>query len=249
MRFLITVSYDGTNYNGYQSQPGKRTIQEQIENALTKINAGKKTTFTSSGRTDKGVHAKMQCGHADLDININEYKLKRAMNSNLPEDIHVIKTEQVASSFHARYFVEEKTYEYYINLGEYNPLERNYVFQYNYKLNIEKMQSGIKYLIGEHDFRSFVTENKEKENCVRTITSATIEKISPEKIKITFTGNGFLRYQIRNMVGILIKIGEEKESPEFVENFLNKKDRSIGGKTAPPEGLYLANIKYKKKKA
>lgn len=245
MRYLITLSYDGTNYKGYQTQPGLVTIQEQIEKALTKINNGKKTSFTSSGRTDKGVHAKMQCGHADLDINITEYKLKRAMNSNLPEDIHVIKTEQVNDNFHARYNVVEKTYEYYINTGEYNPIERNYVFQYNYNLNVEKMQEAMKYLLGEHDFRSFVTENKEKENCIRIISTATVEKINKDIIKFTFTGNGFLRYQIRNMVGILIRVGEEKESPEFVETFLEKKDRSKGGKTAPPEGLYLTNIKYK----
>ena len=245
MRYLITLSYDGTNYKGYQTQPGLVTIQEQIEKALTKINDSKKTTFTSSGRTDKGVHAKMQCGHADLDINITEYKLKRAMNSNLPEDIHVIKAEKVADDFHARYNVLEKTYEYYMNIGEYNPIERNYVFQYNYKLNVEKMQEGIKYLLGEHDFRAFVTENKKKENCIRTISKATIEKINDNIIKFTFTGNGFLRYQIRNMVGILIRVGEEKESPEYVEYFLNKKDRSKGGKTAPAEGLYLTNIRYK----
>ena len=247
MRYLITLSYDGTNYKGYQTQPGLVTIQEQIEKALTKINDGKKTTFTSSGRTDKGVHAKMQCGHADLDINITEYKLKRAMNSNLPEDIHVIKTEKVVDDFHARYNVLEKTYEYYMNIGEYNPIERNYVFQYNYKLNVEKMQEGIKYLLGEHDFRAFVTENKEKENCIRTISKATVERINDNIIKFTFTGNGFLRYQIRNMVGILIRIGEEKESPEFVKIFLERKDRSKGGKTAPAEGLYLTNIKYKDK--
>ena len=247
MRYLITVSYDGTNYKGYQTQPGLLTIQEQIENALTKINNGKKTSFTSSGRTDRGVHAKMQCGHADIDVNITEYKLKRAMNSNLPDDIHVIKTEKVNSDFHARYNVIEKTYEYYINIGEYNPIERNYVFQYNYPLNVEKMQEAIKYLIGEHDFRSFVTENKEKENCIRTISTATVEKTNQDIIKFTFTGNGFLRYQIRNMVGILIRIGEEKESPEFVKIFLERKDRSKGGKTAPAEGLYLTNIKYKDK--
>ena len=247
MRYLITVSYDGTNYKGYQTQPGLLTIQEQIENALTKINNGKKTSFTSSGRTDRGVHAKMQCGHADIDVNITEYKLKRAMNSNLPDDIHVIKTEKVNSDFHARYNVIEKTYEYYINIGEYNPIERNYVFQYNYPLNVEKMQEALKYLIGEHDFRSFVTENREKENCIRTISTATVEKTNQDIIKFTFTGNGFLRYQIRNMVGILIRIGEEKESPEFVKIFLERKDRSKGGKTAPAEGLYLTNIKYKDK--
>lgn len=246
MRFLITLSYDGTNYKGYQRQKGMNTIQEQLENALTKINNGKKTTFTSSGRTDKGVHAKMQCGHVDLDVSITEYKLKRAMNSNLPKDIHVIKTEIVPNNFHARYNVIEKTYEYYINTGEYNPLERNYVFQYNYHLNIEKMQEGIRYLLGEHDFRSFVTESKDKENCIRIISEATVEETTQNIIKFKFTGNGFLRYQIRNMVGILIKVGEEKESPEYVEKFLNKKNREKGGKTAPAEGLYLTNIKYNK---
>ncbi len=244
MRFLITLSYDGTNYKGYQTQPGLDTIQEKIENALTIINNNKKTTFTSSGRTDKGVHALMQCGHADLDVNITEYKLKRAMNSNLPEDIHVIRTKVVDDDFHARYNVIEKTYNYYINMGEYNPLERNYVFQYNYKLNVDNMKQGIKYLVGKHDFRSFVTENKDKENCVRTITEAKIEE-KDNIIKITFTGDGFLRYQIRNMVGILIKVGEEKEKPEYVKEFLNQRNRSIGGKTAPAEGLYLTNIKYK----
>lgn len=244
MRFLITLSYDGTNYKGYQTQPGLDTIQEKIENALTIINNGKKTSFTSSGRTDKGVHAIMQCGHADLDVNITEYKLKRAMNSNLPDDIHVIKTQIVSNDFHARYNVVEKTYTYYINTGEYDPIKRNYVFQYNYKLNVAVMKKGIKYLIGKHDFRSFVTENKEKENCVRTITKADIEK-NGDIIKITFTGDGFLRYQVRNMIGILIKVGEEKESPEYVNDFLNKKDRAIGGKTAPANGLYLTNIKYR----
>ena len=248
MRYLITLSYDGTNYKGYQTQPGLLTIQEQIENALTKINDGKKTLFISSGRTDRGVHAKMQCGHADIDVNITEYKLKRAMNSNLPNDIHVIKTEKVNNDFHARYNVIEKTYEYYINIGEYNPIERNYVFQYNYPLNIEKMQEGIKYLIGKHDFRSFVTENKEKVNCVRTISTATVEKTNQHIIKFTFTGDGFLRYQIRNMIGILIRIGEEKETPDYIREFLERKDRSKGGKTAPAEGLYLTNIKYKDKK-
>ena len=95
MRYLIKFSYDGTNYSGFQKQKGLNTIEEKVEEALTKINNGKKTTITATGRTDKGVHALCQYGHADIDVNINEKKLKRAMNSNLPEDIHVIETEEV----------------------------------------------------------------------------------------------------------------------------------------------------------
>ena len=243
MRFLIKFSYDGTAYCGYQSQPGLDTIQDRLEEALKIINNDKKTTITSTGRTDKGVHALCQYGHTDIDVNITEHKLKRAMNSNLPDDIHVIETKIVDDNFHARYNVKSKEYKYYINLGEYNPIERNYVFQYNYKLNIDAMKDAIKVFIGTHDFRAFVTDNKEKENCIRTITSATIEEDN-NKLIITFKGDGFLRYQIRNMVGILIRVGENKISTKDVETILESKDRTTSGKTAPAVGLYLVNIDY-----
>ena len=243
MRYLIKFSYDGTNYSGFQKQKGLNTIEEKLEEALTKINNGKKTTITATGRTDKGVHALCQYGHADIDVNINEKKLKRAMNSNLPEDIHVIETEEVDNNFHARYNVKEKEYKYYINIGEYNPIERNYVYQYNYNLNIDNMKKAIRFFEGEHDFRSFVTENKEKENCVRTITYTNIE-LKDNKIIITFRGNGFLRYQVRNMVGLLIKIGENKISPDSVDKIIESKDRTKASKTAPSEGLYLTKVIY-----
>ena len=243
MRFLIKFSYDGSNYNGFQYQKGLPSIQECLETALTKVNNNIKTNIVATGRTDKGVHALCQYAHANINVNITEDKLKRALNSNLPDDIHVINTKIVADTFHARYDVKYKEYRYYINLGEYNPLERNYVFQYNYELNIEAMKEAIKYFIGTHDFRAFVTENKEKENCVRTITSASIEK-QDNKIEIVFKGTGFLRYQVRNMVGILIRVGENKISPETVEKILESKDRRQSGKTAPAVGLYLTSVEY-----
>lgn len=243
MRFLIKFSYDGTNYSGFQTQPGLNTIQEKLEAALAIINNGKKTNVVATGRTDKGVHALCQYAHADIDVDITEYKLKRAMNSNLPDDIHVIETHIVPDDFHARYFVKSKEYKYYINLGEYNPLERNYVFQYNYTLNVDKMKEAIQVFLGTHDFRAFVTESKEKENCVRTINYVNVEQEN-DKLIITFRGDGFLRYQVRNMVGILIRVGENKISTEDVERILMSKDRTTTGKTAPPEGLYLTNVSY-----
>ena len=243
MRFLIKFSYDGTAYSGFQTQPNLNTIQERLESALQIINNGKKTNIVATGRTDKGVHALCQYAHADIDVDITEYKLKRAMNSNLPDDIHVIETKIVSNDFHARYNVKSKEYKYYINLGEYNPLERNYVFQYNYTLNKDRMNEAIKIFLGTHDFRAFVTESKEKENCVRTITDAKVEQID-NKLVIIFKGDGFLRYQVRNMVGILIRVGENKISPEDVEKILESKDRTTTGKTAPPEGLYLTEVTY-----
>lgn len=244
MRFLLKFSYDGSNYCGYQSQPGLETVQKKLEEALTKINNNKKTTINATGRTDKGVHALCQYGHADLNVNITTKQLKKAMNSNLPADIHIIETKQVDDSFHARYNVSTKEYRYYINLGEYNPLEHKYVFQYNYRLDIDKMNEAIKYYIGTHDYRAFVTENKEKENCTRTIYEASIKEIENDKLEIKFIGNGFLRYQVRNMVGLLIRVGENKIIPSEVQTILLSKDRTKSGKTAPAEGLYLANVTY-----
>ena len=243
MRFLIKFSYDGSNYAGYQTQPGLDTIQERLEAALEKINNGKKTNIVATGRTDKKVHALCQYGHADIEVNITEEKLKRAMNSNLPDDIHVIKTKIVPDDFHARYDVKSKEYKYYINIGEYNPLERNYIFQYNYQLNIDAMKEAIKVFLGTHDFRAFVTDNKEKENCIRTIYDADITK-KDDIMCISFKGDGFLRYQIRNMVGILIRVGENKISTEDVEKILKSKDRTTSGKPAPAQGLYLTNVSY-----
>ncbi|MBO5138028.1 MAG: tRNA pseudouridine(38-40) synthase TruA [Bacilli bacterium] len=249
MRYLIKFSYDGSNYKGYQIQPNHRTIQEELETALQKVNNNIHRSIQSTGRTDKGVHAKEQYAHFDIDITITTHKLKRALNSNLPNDIHIINVYEVDDHFHARYQVKEKEYNYYINLGEYNPIERNYVFQYNYKLNIENMRKAIVYFVGKHDFRAFATDSKDKENCIRNISHASIEqdKENSQKYIFIFRGNGFLRYQVRNMVGILIKVGEEKIKPEMVKTILESKNRNKLGVTAPAEGLYLKNVSFKNK--
>lgn len=244
MKFLIKFAYDGTNFSGFQYQPGKRTIEEELNKVLTKINNNHKTTIVATGRTDAKVHALSQYAHVNLDVSITEYKLKRAMNSYLDDDIHVLEVKKVDDSFHARYNVLSKTYKYYINLGEYNPTRRNYELQYNHTLNIEKMKEAIKVFLGEHDYRAFVTQNKEKDNCIRTITKAEIEEKNNILI-ITFTGNGFLRYQVRNMVGILIRIGENKLTKEQLSEILLSCDRTKSGKTAPACGLYLEKVDFR----
>ena len=134
MRYLMTFSYDGTNYNGYQKQPNKNTIQDNIESNLSKI-FNTKITISASGRTDKGVHAINQKAHFDAkEININ--KLKNSLNKLINDDIYIKDIKKVDDDFHARFNVLEKEYIYRINLGEYNPLDRNYIYQYNHELNI-----------------------------------------------------------------------------------------------------------------
>ena len=234
MRFLINISYDGTDFHGYQKQKGKRSVEEELEIALTRINNGKLVKVCASGRTDKGVHALSQYLHADIDVKITPNKLKRAMNTFLPDDIHVLSAKIVPKDFNARYNVSEKTYEYFIETGEYNPIQRNYIYQYNYDMTIFD-SSGIE---------AFVTENKTKENCVREITYAYVASANG-LIKIVFTGNGFMRYQVRNMVGALLRIGQNKLTIDELVKILESKDRTKACKTAPAEGLYLVSVKYK----
>lgn len=243
MRYLIHFSYDGTNFNGFQKQPGKRCVESEFEKALYSINNHTPTKFFGSGRTDRGVHANCQCAHFDIDVDITLYKLKCALNSLLPEDIHVFKTEIVDNDFHARYMVKSKTYKYIINCGEYNPIERDYVYQLNNSLDIESMKEGIKYFVGRHNFENFVSEESIKNNYEREIFSADIKQLD-EKLIFTFCGNGFMKYQVRNMVGTLVKIGKGKLEPNDIKKILEDSNYRRLVTTIKPEGLYLDKIEY-----
>lgn len=241
MRYLITFSYDGSKFNGYQKQIDKNTIQDKLEEALTEIN--KKEVFVSAtGRTDAKVHAYNQKAHFDLDITIEEENLKRAINSLIGNYIYVKHVKKVNDNFHARFDCFEKTYTYKINVGEYNPIECDYVYQYCKCLDVSNMKQAIQYLIGEHNFKSFTKADDIKDDYKRTIYKATIEQ-QDNYIYITFTGNGFMRYMVRNIVGTLIEVGENKRKPEEIIVILNSMDRKVAGKTAPANGLYLIDAK------
>ncbi len=244
MRYKITFSYDGSNYLGYQEQPRLKTIQQELNEALYQINNKQKTTVTSSGRTDKGVHALGQTAHFDLNVKITPHKLKRALNTLLPEDIHINKAEEVDNDFHARYHAKSKTYKYCFNVGEYNPIKKNYQYQHNYVLNIKNMKKAIKYFKGTHDYRAFVSENNDKENCIRTIKIAKVKKINQEEYEIIFKGTGFMKYQVRNMVGVLLKVGTNKIKYTKVKEILDSKQRGKYGSCAPSQGLYLVEVEY-----
>lgn len=241
-RYLIDFSYSGANFSGYQKQPGRRTVQDEIEKVLSSIN-NNSVKLTSSGRTDALVNAIHQKAHFDLDKKIGTYKLNGALNSYLPDDIYVNSVTKVDNLFHARYMVKSKTYEYLINTGDYNPLLRTHVYQYCKPLNIRKMKKAVKYFIGKHDFTTFVSAEDKKEDKVREIYDASVDE-KEGIIKITFKGSGFLKYQVRNMVGTLIKIGEEKVLPDIILSLLEKKDRKCAFLCAPAQGLTLTDVKY-----
>ena len=243
MRYLIKFSYDGTNFCGYQKQPQKRCVESELEKALYDINNHTKTKVIGAGRTDRGVHANCQCACFDLSVDITLYKLKCALNSLLPEDIHVFETKEVSDDFHARYMAKKKTYKYIINCGEYNPIERNYVYQYGKKLDVDKMKKEIKSFLGKHDFKPFVSEEAVKEDYVREIFDAHIEEDN-DKLIFYFTGTGFMKYQVRNMVGTLFKVGKGKLDTGIVEKIFNDPSYTKYVMAMRREGLYLDNIEY-----
>ncbi len=246
MRYLITFSYDGSKFKGYQKQPRLKTVQGEIEKALKEL-SGKDISISGSGRTDAGVHALNQKAHFDLDMNITCDKLQKALNSFLKDYIYIKRVEEVSEDFHARFNVSAKEYIYKINMGEYSPIEKDYIYQYNKKLDLVEMERALKYLEGTHDFKSFSKADEEKEDFTRTIIQTNLIRNVKDvnRFIISFLGTGFLRYQVRNMVGLLIEIGEGKRKSEEVLDILEAKDRRKAGITAPPEGLYLKDVFYK----
>ena len=246
MRFFITFAYDGSKYSGYQKQPKQKTIQGEIEKALKQINDGKEVSLVASGRTDAGVHAYNQRAHFDLETKITPEKLKMGLNSLIPDDIYVKKVFEVDKDFHARFNVKAKEYIYKINMGMYNPIEKDYIYQYNKKLDIPEMERALKYLEGTHDFRSFVKIDEEKDDYKRTIvqTSLIRDVKNVNQIVISILGTGFMRYMVRNIVGMLLEIGEGKYKSEDIIAILKMKDRTKAGICAPACGLYLKDVYY-----
>lgn len=240
MRYFMRFSYNGSKFNGFQKQVDKRTVQGDLESVLSKI-FNENIRVVASGRTDAGVHAYNQCLHFDSSKEVDFDKLKFSLNSLL-HNIYVKELYSVPDDFHARYDCTKKEYIYKINVGEFDPIYEEYIYQYNKSLNIEKMKDACMYLIGEHDFRSFTSLDYEK-NCVRTIYSIDIS-IENDIIYIDFVGNGFLKYMVRNMVGLLIEVGSNNRNVEDVKKILDSMDRKEAGICAPSMGLYLANVYY-----
>lgn len=243
MRYKMTMAYDGRNYAGFQSQINALAIQDVIEEKLEKI-FGEKIRIVMSSRTDAGVHALDQVCHFDSDKKKDTYKLRFSLNSLLPKDIHILKIEEVDDSFHARFSVKTKTYEYRINIGEYDVFLNGYAYQCFYKLDVELMKKAAKMYVGTHDFSSFNTSSfKEYPNQVRTIKQFKIME-KGDMLIIRVTGTGFLKNMVRIMVGTLIDLGRGKKKLEDVREMLEHPDKSKRRYNADPNGLYLVKIRY-----
>ncbi|WP_335872193.1 tRNA pseudouridine(38-40) synthase TruA [Bacillus sp. 2205SS5-2] len=243
-RVKCTISYDGAMFAGYQVQPGMRTVQSELEDALTKIHKGNSMKVVASGRTDAGVHAVGQVIHFDTPLDIPLDRWPVVFNSILPNEIVVSTSEFVESDFHARYSVDKKEYRYKLNIRPIpSPFTRHYAYHFPYELNLAEMQKAASFFIGMHDFTSFCSARTDVVDKIRTISAISIER-TDEEILFTFTGNGFLYNMVRILTGTLIEVGQRRLHPEEMAVILAKKDRGAAGKTAPAHGLYLWKVQY-----
>lgn len=237
----LTLEYDGTNYAGWQSQTNARAIQDVVSEAVETMTQ-ENGSLLGSSRTDAGVHAYGQVATFKTTKEISCLNFQHGLNSLLPPDIRVKRVEEVAEDFHPIKNAKQKTYAYRLDISE-SPcaLDRNRVHWVGPKIDVEKMKQGATYLVGEHDFKSFQASDGNAKSTVRTIYGI---RFSQESLTITFTGNGFLKQMIRNIVGTLIEVGEGKRHPEEVMEILAAKDRRKAGVCAPAHALYLLQIEF-----
>lgn len=243
MRIKCIVSYDGSLFYGWQKQPGLRTVQQEIETALTKITK-ENISIHSSGRTDAKVHASYQVFHFDTDFNIAQKQWIQALNHFLPEDIYIKDSEIVSNDFHSRYSAKKKEYHYLLSVNQYNPLQRNYIYQYPYgSLDLEEMRKVAQIFIGKYDFASFCVYDQ------YGLTTRTIYDFRIEENNGIFTfiliGDGFRRYMVRHIVGGVIQVGAHRKNIDFLKELLDSKGKKKCLFKAEPQGLYLEHVYYK----
>ncbi len=250
---VLVISYDGTAYSGFQSQPFKNTIQDKIEEAIERL-SGEKVKLVGSGRTDAGVHAMGQVANFETNSPIPAYRWRLALNSRLPDDIVIREVFEAPLAFHARRMAKRKTYRYTVNNSRVpDVFGQKYQYFHPTPLDAQAMIEAITCLHGEHDFSTFCSRKSTKSSHVRTIYDARITLVNsvyPDHegrngiMYIDLTGSGFLYNMVRVIVGTLLQIGEGKRPASDMARILERRDRAAGGPTAIPQGLCLMDVEY-----
>jgi tRNA pseudouridine38-40 synthase len=245
--FKLTLSYDGTNYAGWQIQSNAPSIQALLERALSMI-AGSKVRVVGSGRTDAGVHALAQVASCRLETRLTCEELLRAINGNLPIDIRVKEVRHAADDFHALRDAVRKSYRYVIQDGRvHDVFQRGYCWFVPGELDVGSMRRAGSYLTGRHDFASFQSAGSPRATTVRTVYELDISRRQGDQdcfIDFDISANGFLYNMVRNIVGTLVEVGRGANKPEWVPTVLRALNRQGAGPTAPSQGLFLMRVKY-----
>jgi tRNA pseudouridine38-40 synthase len=243
-RWRMDLTYDGTGFAGWQVQPGRTTVQGTVEDALRTLDGGP-VKVHASGRTDQGVHARLQPIHCDLARDWDVRRLRRGLNALLPPDVRVLRVRRVPASFHARRSVREKEYRYFIwNDDVLPPFLRRYRTHITRRLDVGAMKEAAELLAGRHDFASFTANpNRPVESTIRRVTRVSVVRRGHEVI-IAAVGEGFLYRMVRSLAGFLIRVGEGRMTPSDGPRILAARERTAHVETAPPQGLFLWNVRY-----
>ena len=244
LNIKLTLEYDGSDFCGWQVQPGQRSVQGVLEKSIWRL-TGEELRVTGSGRTDTGVHALGQVANFKTLSSIPPQRFKPALNGVLPDDIRVVDSCEVADAFHARYSAVSKTYQYHLVVSDYAPpLLRKRVWAVKYALEEEKMIKCLADLIGTHDFAAFSSTGSTATSTVRTVTNAQLITTSDSRFVVEVTGSGFLYNMVRIIAGGVVAIGAGIIPPDRFRTALRVGERSLLHVTAPPQGLYLVRVEY-----
>ncbi len=239
----LLLAYDGTDFHGWQTQPGLRTVQSSLEEALQTV-LRHPVNVIASGRTDAGVHAAGQVANVRTDATMEAQRLAHAINSRLPEDVTVLEATDVSHAFHATMSATSKEYCYRIHNSSARPIfGRNYVQHIWKTLDFERIQAGAAKFVGSHDFTAFATAGCVRETMVRTVLRCEAERRGCE-IHIRVEGTGFLHKMVRIMVGTLVDIAKKRRDPDEIPAIIESKDRNNAGPTISGKGLCLEWVKY-----
>lgn len=242
MRIKMTVAYDGTNYYGFQHQPNFINIEDELVKAIQRID-GKVEKIVGSGRTDRYVHARGQVIHFDSEKKIEPYKWVMAVNTFLPEDIRILTCEYVSDDFHARYSVKSKEYHYHLRLNNDDLFSRNYT-DYALNLDLDLMEMSLKKLEGKHDFKGFCSAQiHEEKGTIKEIYQIKMERLK-DMVIIKFLGDGFLKYQIRKMMGTVTDIASGKKDISIIDEIFETCNPELTNRVLKGHGLYLMEVNY-----
>ena len=240
-RYFLDISYDGSPYHGWQAQINAHSVQEEIETALTTL-LREPISILGSGRTDKGVHAKQQIAHVDLNNDLEPAELAFKMNALMPLSVGINEIKKVNPETHARFDATSRSYEYHIALRK-DPFTEKFAYYHSHSLNVAAMNEAAEHLLGKHDFESY-SKVKTDVNTFNCEVSSMNWEVRQNSLVFHVSANRFLRGMVRALVGTLLEVGQDKLNIEQFRTILEAKDRTKAGRSVPPHGLFLSQVDY-----
>jgi tRNA pseudouridine38-40 synthase len=250
-RIRLDLAYDGSDFAGWQRQRAQRTVQGVLEETLAEIQGGgRRVVLRAAGRTDAGVHARHQVADAEIASRLTDSEFERALRQMLPGDVRPLSLRTVDGGFHSQKHALSKTYCYRLDLSPAgDPFETRYALHHPHPFDARRVEAALGGLPGRRDWSGFAASACTKLDRVRTMTEAHLARLSPTRVDLVFSADGFLQHMVRNLVGTLLEIGGGRMPPETIEQVLESRDRRRAGPTAPAHGLVLVRVDYPDERA